>query len=125
LNDWRLMLQQMYANGILGGHDGQGQAYGGPQTQQAYAMSGLNRMQPQTPISPGAPQGGGQGWLGSGTAASGGIAAAIQAALAQQQGLGGQQGGTMLTNPYQQPPAQPGYGGRLTIPRQPGLLGRY
>jgi hypothetical protein len=126
VNDWRAMLQQMYGNGIFGGNDGAGNAYGGPQTQQAYAMSGLNRMQPQTPINPTA-TGGGQGWLGSGTAASGGIAAAIEAALAQQRAQQGQQGGTMLTNPYQQPPGQPGSGGRVTLPRNPGggLLGGY
>jgi hypothetical protein len=135
---WRAQLQQLYASGVFGGNDGQGQAYAGPQTQQAYAMSGLNRLA-QQPAPGGAPgeqpsgqwgMGGGGGGLGTGGGIAGTLAYLMEQARNQQApgqvpGSPGQPQSQPVPYPYA-PPMQPGTGGRVTIrPPGGGLLGRY
>lgn len=115
IDPWRQQMQQLYAGGVLGGHDGH-QAFAGPSTMQAYAMSGQGRfLNPQTPD-----PNQGQGGLSGGVLGSGGgsLADMIRRVIEYQQGQAGQ---------------QPGSGARLQLPRNPlprnpgagGLLGAY
>jgi hypothetical protein len=113
IDPWRQQLQQVYANGVFGGHSGH-QAFAGPSTMQAYAMSGQGRyLDPAQ--GQGTSQGAGQGMTGgnllSGTSGGGVIADMIRQYIEQQRAQ--QSGGANLQLPKTQ------------LPRTPGLLGSY
>jgi hypothetical protein len=110
VDPWRQQLQQMYGGGLLGSRQGT-QAFSGPSTHMAYAMSGQGRyanpeaQQPTVGQQPGFP-----GIVGS--PGGGGIADMIRQVIEYQRGqslLGGQSG----------------QGARLQLPLTPGLAGRY
>jgi hypothetical protein len=61
IDPWRQQLQQMFNGGTFGGHSGH-QAFAGPSTMQAYAMSGEGRhLNPTPSANPGGSAGGAVG----------------------------------------------------------------
>lgn len=97
IDPWRQQLQQLYAGGTFGGHSGH-QAFAGPATMQAYAMSGEGRhLNPAStpgavgggmPVTPGMP-------AITGSPGGGGLSDMIRQVIEyqRQQGLFGNAGG--------------------------------
>lgn len=88
IDPWRQQLQQMYSGGTFGGHSGH-QAFAGPATMQAYAMSGEGRFLNPTPgatANPGGSAGGAAGAFPSivGSPGGGGLSDMIRQVIEYQ-----------------------------------------
>lgn len=113
MDPWRQQLQQMYSGGLLGSRQGT-QAFSGPSTHMAYAMSGQGRYANPEAQQPTVGQPGpGQSFPGIvGSPGGGGLADMIRQVIEYQRGqslLGGQSG----------------QGARVQLPPTPGVPGRY
>lgn len=112
--DWRSQMQQTYGSGLFGGHQGS-QAFVGPSTMQAYAMSNQARF--ANPPAGGSGGVGGQGGQGNlqdylVNTGGGGLADMVRAIILRQQQQ--QQGGGVL-----------GSGGQVTVPSRPSIWESY
>jgi hypothetical protein len=106
---WRQHLQQMYSTGLLGSHQGT-QAYSGPSTHMAYAMSGQGRYANPEPVGQQPGQQGQSYPTIVGSSGGGGLADMIRQVIEYQRGQ------SLLGS---------GEGARVQLPPTPGIPGRY